>query len=267
MRRHGRALAGLVGLMLVGAGAALAQSGGMFDLSWNRIAGGGGSGTSPNFSIVGTVGQSAAGAMSGPNFSIVGGFVVALEPTATATSTPTATATNTPTPTATPTSTATATFTATPTGTATPTATGTPPVGATATPTRTSTPIGGATATATLTATVVPSPCAPRPPVSVVAVPNGDGRLRVTVSATTNAGTPSNALQRLDFTAATNAHFDIGVEVDKAPPFYDVLPSGTQQTTLYVRRLTAGQAATLSLTVTDGCGAWPTFVGGGPGAF
>jgi hypothetical protein len=34
-----------------------------------------------------------------------------------------------------------------------------------------------------------------------------------------------------------------------------------------VRRPASGQAATVELTVTDGCGTWPTFVGGGPTAF
>jgi hypothetical protein len=34
-----------------------------------------------------------------------------------------------------------------------------------------------------------------------------------------------------------------------------------------LNRLTAGQAATVELVVTDGCGDWLTFVGGGPGAF
>src|SRR2546423_1715359 len=101
MRRHGRALAGLVALLLVGAGAALAQSGG--------------GGTSPNYSVTGITGQSAAGVMSGPTYIIEGGFMFALEPAPTATSTPTSTAT--PTGTATSTSTSTATPTGTPTAT------------------------------------------------------------------------------------------------------------------------------------------------------
>jgi hypothetical protein len=37
--------------------------------------------------------------------------------------------------------------------------------------------------------------------------------------------------------------------------------------TFLVGRATAGQAATVSFTVTDGCGDFPTFVGGGPSAF
>jgi hypothetical protein len=89
----------------------------------------------------------------------------------------------------------------------------------------------------------------------------------VTVNATTNAGTPTNALTLLNFTAGDNARFDIGLQTDKVPPYSLPLPPGTQQATLFVERITAGQAATLQLTATDSCGAWPTFVGGGPGAF
>jgi hypothetical protein len=34
-----------------------------------------------------------------------------------------------------------------------------------------------------------------------------------------------------------------------------------------VRRTTAGQAAQVPFVVVDGCGEWPSFVGGGPNAF
>jgi hypothetical protein len=37
--------------------------------------------------------------------------------------------------------------------------------------------------------------------------------------------------------------------------------------TFFVNRGPANQATTVHLTITDGCGAWPTFVGGGPDAF
>ena len=36
---------------------------------------------------------------------------------------------------------------------------------------------------------------------------------------------------------------------------------------LTVHRLNANQAVTVELTVTDNCGDWPTFFGGGPDAF
>jgi hypothetical protein len=45
------------------------------------------------------------------------------------------------------------------------------------------------------------------------------------------------------------------------------LPGRPASIALTVHRVTAGQAATVELIVTDGCGTWPTFVGGGPSAF
>jgi hypothetical protein len=47
------------------------------------------------------------------------------------------------------------------------------------------------------------------------------------------------------------------------------LPPETLSLTFYVRRGGSGAAAAshVNLTVVDGCGAWPTFVGGGAGAF
>ena len=45
------------------------------------------------------------------------------------------------------------------------------------------------------------------------------------------------------------------------------LPAHPAQIGLTVHRVTPGQAATVELAVIDGCGSWPTFVGGGPSAF
>jgi hypothetical protein len=42
---------------------------------------------------------------------------------------------------------------------------------------------------------------------------------------------------------------------------------GSGQLSFTVRRATAGQPTHVSLAVTDGCGEWPTFVGGGVDAF
>jgi hypothetical protein len=106
--------------------------------------------------------------------------------------------------------------------------------------------------------------CAPRPDVSVAAVPAANGSLQVTVSAQTSAGTPTNALQALRFGAGTNTLVDAGTQVGATGSFTVTLPPGTQQTTFTVRRATAGQAMTVPLTVVDGCGDWPTFVGRGP---
>ena len=45
------------------------------------------------------------------------------------------------------------------------------------------------------------------------------------------------------------------------------LPSHPPTLGLTVHRVTSGQASMVELTVTDGCGDWPTFLGGGPSAF
>jgi hypothetical protein len=152
--------------------------------------------------------------------------------------------------------------TLTPTATLTPTRTPSPAATGSPTPSRTPAPTGTSTPTAPASA------CEPRPPLSVVSTPNGGGRLRVTLSVGVNAGMPSNALSRVAFTSGTNAQFDLGpVEVGKQPPYTWSLSPGTQQATFYVGRITPGQATTLNLVAVDACGEWPTFVGGGPGAF
>ena len=55
---------------------ALAQSGPPYDLTWNVIAGGGGTSTSANgvYSLSGTIGQAAAGPLSGSPYTLNGGF-------------------------------------------------------------------------------------------------------------------------------------------------------------------------------------------------
>jgi hypothetical protein len=45
------------------------------------------------------------------------------------------------------------------------------------------------------------------------------------------------------------------------------LPTHPASIVLTLHRVTSGAASTAELTVTDGCGDWPTFVGGGPSAF
>jgi hypothetical protein len=170
-----------------------------------------------------------------------------------------ATSTPTPTRTATPTSTVPPAATATATPANAPTATRTPSV--TLTPTR---PVPSVTATATASAT--PAPCTQRPPVSVTAAANGDGRLRVTITANTGPGAVSNQLHSLRFTALSNATVYAQL-LAQTVPFTLNLPPGATQTTFLVGRVASGQSSTASLVVTDSCGDWPTFVGGGPTAF
>lgn len=143
-------------------------------------------------------------------------------------------------------------------------------VGASATATPTSPPAATVTSSPIVppTATRNPTPlglsCTPRPPVSVAAVPNGDGRLRVTLTTSTNPASLPNLLQALQVGALDNAVVELGGQVGVSGTV--ALPT-TTSATLYVRRVNAGGAAHASLTIVDSCGAWPTFVGGGGGAF
>ncbi len=66
----GLAVAGLLAL----AAAALAQSGGPYDLTWNTFDGGGGSGAGGHFTLSGAAGQPDAGPMSGGVYTLDGGF-------------------------------------------------------------------------------------------------------------------------------------------------------------------------------------------------
>jgi autotransporter-associated beta strand protein len=108
------------------------------------------------------------------------------------------------------------------------------------------------------------APCTVRPNVRLPVEPTGDGRLRVTVHAGADPAT-SGLLQSLQFTRLDNAVVEIGSQVGVTGT-HTVNPQ-VPSLTFFVRRATAGLATTVELTVTDTCGTWPTFVGGGPTAF
>jgi hypothetical protein len=135
-------------------------------------------------------------------------------------------------------------------------------------PTSTPTPAPTSTPPPTVAPTAAPgaSRCAPRPNVQVVTARTGDGRLRATLRAQTLPATPTNALSALRVKGLGNARVSLaGAQVaqGQAVP----LAAGTQEIVLLVERVTPGQAATVQVAVTDGCGEWSTLVGGGPGAF
>jgi hypothetical protein len=141
-------------------------------------------------------------------------------------------------------------------------------VALTATPTPTATATSAATSTATRTLTVTATATAyPRPNLGVQTAPEATGRLRVTLSARDAGCGANNQLFAVRFGTATNAQLDLGDGVLRAGNFHYALPSPAAQVSFTVVRQTAGQASTVSLEAVDGCGAWPTFVGGGPGAF
>jgi hypothetical protein len=65
----------LLGVLLAAAGAALAQSGGGYDLRWNTIDGGGITFASGGpYRLGGTIGQADAGVLAGGTFTLSGGF-------------------------------------------------------------------------------------------------------------------------------------------------------------------------------------------------
>jgi glucose/arabinose dehydrogenase len=109
-----------------------------------------------------------------------------------------------------------------------------------------------------------PPPCAAgRPRIGVQSTRIGAGRLRVTVTPTTNATTTTNALQSIEFARIDNAFVTLGAQVDQQSPFTVPFPGGSPNTQFTVRRKTAGLPMTVHVTITDACGAWSTFVGGG----
>ncbi|HLH22562.1 MAG TPA: carboxypeptidase-like regulatory domain-containing protein [Chloroflexota bacterium] len=166
-------------------------------------------------------------------------------------------------PTGTPTSTS--TVTATPSSTASPSPSATSAAAATATGSPTRTRTAAPTTSPTPTSTVAPGTCAPRPNVGVTVAPDGTGRLQVTITANTSAGTPQNELYLLRFGSPTGGVIEVpGSEPNAIGGFTLNLPPGARQTSFFTRPSAAGQSATVPLTVVDTCGSWPTFVGAGP---
>jgi len=157
------------------------------------------------------------------------------------------------------------TFTESPTPSMTPTVTDSPTPSLTARETGTVTVVPPRTPTTTPTLSPA-SGCVPRPPVSVRTMPTGDGWLMVTVSS------GRGRLRSIEFGTDEHPLPNAVVEVpaiDKQTSIgftYKPVPV-TQQASFYLRRLTDGQAVTLPLVITDECGPWETFVGGGPSAF
>ena len=115
--------------------------------------------------------------------------------------------------------------------------------------------------------TAIPPPCskALRPRVLVQATNIGTNptRLRTVVTATTNSGTPTNALQSIAFTRVDNAFVTIGSQVNRDTPFSVNLTSGMLTTQFTVRRKSPGVAMHVDVSVVDACGAWTSFVGAG----
>lgn len=102
------------------------------------------------------------------------------------------------------------------------------------------------------TLVLLPVVCTPRPPVGVNAVRTGDGRLRVTLT----ANGANNVITQVQITRNTN-----GTLAPASPPL------GSAESQFFISRTTAGAPTTVALTITDRCGDWKTFVGGGATGF
>jgi hypothetical protein len=111
-----------------------------------------------------------------------------------------------------------------------------------------------------------PTLCNPRPNVAVSTTRAGSGQLRATIAAQTSPATPTNTLQSITITRIDGA----AVQINGSPIAAGAtvtFPNGTSQVALLVERQAPGVASNVAFSVTDACGEWKSFVGGGPGAF
>jgi hypothetical protein len=234
-------------LVALAANVDLIRAQGGLELPWFRVAIGGATGlVSGSYELGGTFGQAEAGTIASGSYTLQGGFWGVADVTRTPTATATATAT------AQPSSTRTAT--------------------ATSSPTRTPTVLPSVTGTATPSPTSTATPY-PQANVGVQVAPGSTaGSLQATIRAR-DAGcannTQNNQLLSFRFTRLSNATVDVPglgtISAASATPL--ALTGQPASITLTMRRVRSGEAATAELVVTDGCGEWPTFIGGGPSSF
>jgi parallel beta-helix repeat protein len=121
----------------------------------------------------------------------------------------------------------------------------------------------------TLDAPPSPTPsCSPRPTISVATKKGAPGQLLVTVTANRPASAPSNGIYQIRFGQATNGIVDINNQSKPGGNYTAYAAAGTQQVSFAVRRSPTGApTTTVPFTVTDDCGEWNSFVGGGSAAF
>lgn len=95
------------------------------------------------------------------------------------------------------------------------------------------------------------------------------GVLQATITARDAICSPDNQLRSVRFTRLDNATVDVpGVGTISAPAAAAIpLPGGPPSVVLTLRRIQEGRPSTAAVVITDGCGDWPTFIGGGPNAF
>jgi hypothetical protein len=74
-------------------------------------------------------------------------------------------------------------------------------------------------------------------------------------------------INRIQFGTATNATIDVAGLTGITGSQTITLPPTVTTTAFSVHHPKVGQSTSVPLTVVDTCGAWETFVGGGPSAF
>src|SRR5262249_30193011 len=99
--------------------------------------------------------------------------------------------------------------------------------------------------------------CSPRPNVSVSTANNGDGRLRVTIGATTSPpGQPNHLLQLQFDDGARNTNVQLPGQPTRTGTFTYDIPNQPTSYTFFVGRQAAG-ATYLPFHVIDGCASQP----------
>jgi hypothetical protein len=120
--------------------------------------------------------------------------------------------------------------------------------------------------------TITPNPCSPRPNVGLVVsrtgAGTGPGKLRATLTANTSPQLPTNGITKVKIVSASNAALDeLGGQANVTVG--EVAFASVASTSFIVRRLSGAvpnpQPFTVRIEVTDACGVWSTFVGGGSG--
>lgn len=113
--------------------------------------------------------------------------------------------------------------------------------------------------------TAIGPACTPRPRVQLVSQASG-GKLQTTIVPGALTGGARNPLVRFKADKLDNASVVVNgrsVAEGQAIGFVE----NTLSATMLVSRVTGGRPSTVRFTVTDQCGDWPSFVGGGPTAF
>jgi glucose/arabinose dehydrogenase len=105
--------------------------------------------------------------------------------------------------------------------------------------------------------------CSSRPRVTVQSTRTSPGTLDVTLTATDSPTVTNNELQSIAFNHIVNGFVTIGTQVDQQSPFTVTLPAGSRSARFTAERNQGGQPLHVDFSVTDRCGPWQTFVGGG----